>query len=143
MKKILFAAIALGLIGAGIGLYLKNKKVKGLEGSNPDFTITAELLYGEFSANEDEAVKKFNGKIVEVEGEIMDVQPVNDSTASLLLVADDIGLATIKCGLGKNYANEVQELQLNQSIKLKCICSGVTRIEDFMDIEMSRCVIVK
>jgi hypothetical protein len=147
VKKLLAAGIVLGIVGAGIGFYLGNKKVEGLESAKPDFTLTATELFTEFSANEAEAVKKFNGKTVQVEGNIQDIQPVNDTTASVLLMADENGLGTVKCGLDKNYAKAAQELKIEQPIKLKCVCSGVTKVEDFgitmMDIELSRCVIVK
>jgi len=147
MKKLVLAVIVLGIIGGGIGFYLKNKKVEGLESATPDFTLKATELFAEFSANEAEAVKKYNGKIVQVESTIQDIQPVNDSTASVMLMADENGLGTVKCGLGKDYAKAAQQLKIDQPLKLKCICSGVTKVEDFgvtlMDIELSRCVIVK
>jgi hypothetical protein len=169
LKKLIIVAVVLAIIGGGIGFYMKNKKVGGLESVKPDFTLTATELFSAFSTNEPIAIAMYNGKVVQVEGEIMDITQniqkregdysVNkdgenldvkskiDTLISLLLVADESGMGTVKCGLDKSYAKVAQQLKIEQRLKLKCICSGVTKVEDFgitlMDIELSRCVIVK
>jgi hypothetical protein len=148
MKKIIIiAVVVLVILGAGVGLYLKNKKVEGLENTMPSYTISATQLFEEFAKDETAALNKFRNKILLVEGIIQDTKPVNDSVASILLRADDSGLGTIKCGLGKEYANAVKTINIEETVKIKGVCSGVSKVEDFgitiMDIELSRCVIVK
>ncbi len=147
MKKIIIAIVLLGVLGVGIGLFMKNKKVAGLEDATPSYTISATQLFEEFAKDETAALNKFRNKILLVEGIIQDIKPVNDSVASILLRADDSGLGTIKCGLGKEYANAVKTINIEETIKIKGVCSGLSKVEDFgitiMDIELSRCVIVK
>ena len=147
MKKIAIAILVFGIVGAGIGFYLKNKKVGGLENTSPDFTISAKQLFKDFSEDEAGALNKYNNKVLLVEGSIQDVQPVNDSIASIQLIADESGLGTIKCGLGKEYVEASKNLQVDETIKIKGICSGISKVEDFgiviLDVELSRCVIVQ
>lgn len=147
MKKVIIAVVVIGILGAGVGLYLKNKKVEGLEHATPSYTISATQLFEEFAKDEAQALDKFRNKVLLVEGVIQDVRPVNDSIASILLNADDSGLGTIKCGLGKDYVEAAKELNVEETIRIKGICSGVSKVEDFgitiMDVELNRCVIVK
>ena len=147
MKKILIAIVVLAIFGAGIGFYLKNKSVDGLENTTPDYTITATQLFKDFSEDEVSALKKYNNKVLLVEGIIQDIKPVNDSIASVLLFADESGLGTIKCGLGKEYVAASKKLNVDEAIKIKGVCSGISKLEDIgiviLDVELSRCVIVK
>jgi len=147
MKKIIIAVVVLGILAAGVGFYLKNKTIGGLENTNPDFTISAKQLFNEFSEDETAAIKKYNNKVLLVEGTLRDIKPVNDSIASILLFADESGLGTIKCGLGKGYVAASKKLNVDESIKIKGVCSGISKVEDFgitiLDVELSRCVIVK
>lgn len=141
------ALILLIIILGAIGWYLKNKKVEGLDHENPDYVFQATDLYQAFVSNEPAALKKYSGKILEVEGVIQDVRPVNDTTASLWLIADAHGMGTIKCGIDKHHAPKVQALSVEQKIKVRCICSGVSKLEDFgvsiTDLELDRCVIIE
>ena len=147
MKKIIVVVVVLGILGAGVGFYLKNKTVGGLENTTPDYTITATQLFKDFSEDEAGALNKYNNKVLLVEGSIQDIQPVNDSIASIQLLADESGLGTIKCGLGKEYVEASKNLQVDETIKIKGICSGISKVEDFgiviLDVELSRCVIVQ
>jgi len=147
MKKILIGIVVVGVLGAGIGFYLKNKSVGGLENTTPDYTITATQLFKYFSEDEAGALKKYNNKVLLIGGTIQDVKPVNDSIASVLLFADESGLGTIKCGLGKEYVEASKKLNVDEAVKIKGVCSGISKVEDFgiviLDIELSRCVIVK
>ena len=147
MKKIIIAVVVLGILAASVGFYLKNKTIGGLENTNPDFTISAKQLFNEFSEDETAAIKKYNNKVLLVEGTLRDIKPVNDSIASILLFADESGLGTIKCGLGKEYVAASKKLNVDESIKIKGVCSGISKVEDFgitiLDVELSRCVIVK
>ncbi len=147
MKKLfVIGLIVAAIAAAAIGFYLKNKKVSGLESAKPDFMLKATELFEAFEADEKAALEKYNGKVILVEGIVQDVQPVNDSTGIVLLVADDSGLGTIKCGMNRNHVAAIQKFNADESVKLKCICSGVSKIEEFgfeiLDIELSRCVVV-
>jgi hypothetical protein len=101
-------------------------------------------LYAAFLNAEREAAAKYSGKVLQVTGTIQDILPVNDSVASVLLKS---GMGVVKCGLDKRYAKQAQELEINQHIQLKCVCSGVSKLEDLgvtiMDVELTRCVIVQ
>jgi hypothetical protein len=147
MKKILIGIVVLAVLGAAIGFYLKNKTVGGLENTTPDYTITATQLFKDFSDDETGSLKKYNNKVLLVEGTVQDVKPVNDSISSVLLFADESGLGTVKCGLEKEYVEASKKINVDDTIKIKGVCSGISKVEDFgiviLDIELSRCVIVK
>lgn len=147
VKKIAPLGLVLLIIGVAIGLYLKNKKVEGLEDAKPDFKVNAINLYEEFAKDEATATAKYNNKIVEVSGEIQDVKPVNDSTTSVLLIAESSGLGTVKCSFIKEQAKQAAGLQVKSSVKIKGAYSGISKLEDFgiilIDIELARCVLMK
>jgi RecG-like helicase len=147
IKKLLPLGLILLIIGIAVGIYLKNKKVAGLEDTQPDFTVNATNLYEEFTKDENAATAKYNNKIVAVTGDIQDVKPVNDSTTTVLLVAESSGLGTVKCTFIKEQAKQAAALQVKNKITVKGAYSGISKVEDFgiilIDIELSRCVLVK
>lgn len=136
---LILVSLFLGLI-----FYFYNDKPDSLKNKKADFEMHANELMVAFQENENHALEKYKNKIVLLEGIIKDVLPVNDSIANLLLETGEDGLNTIKCGISKSAVFKVKSLQVGKAIKLKCICNGFNKMEDFglemYDIEMNGCV---
>lgn len=129
MKYIIIIAI---LISAGIGAYLYNKKVPGLEGKKPDIVITADELFDSFETDESAATFKFEDKIIEVSGEVLRIRETEYGIV-IVLKADNSMTGGVNCSF-REMPKDIEEGQL---IAIKGLCQGF-----LMDVVLNNCVIV-
>jgi hypothetical protein len=117
-KWIFFAGALVCLIAAGWGYYQYQKPRAGAAHATAAYTVTAELLYNEYSTNEAAADKKYGNKILAVQGKVTDVQTSAHGT-NILLAAGAAG--GVNCSLeagGKPTAT------LGETISVKGRCTG-------------------
>lgn len=100
MKKIIAVASVLVLLGTVYGIYLFNKKTGSLHNEKPDIVITADQLYMDFNKDEKLALKKYEGKIIEVTGKVIMVQQT-DSISNVLLSAEGALFGGINCSFNE------------------------------------------
>ena len=100
MKKVAFIISLFVLVGATYGIYLFNKKSESLQHIEPDYTLNANDLFNEFNQNEQEALKKYEGKVIEVTGQIIMISQ-SDSISNVILNANDALFGGINCSFNK------------------------------------------
>ena len=137
-KKIFFSILLLMIIGAiGAYYYTFHMPHKNTFNLKPEYTVEAENLYSSFDDNEDEANKKFLGKIIEVKGKVVGVKKFNNNYEISLL--DDMGGVT--CLVDSNYAVQqkaiLDNIKADDIIKIKGQCNGY-----LMGVKLDRCVVV-
>ncbi len=118
MKKILYTVIVLGLIGAGFGMYMFNKPLKGIDSMKTNFTLSADVLLDSFENDENAANEKYLDKVIQVTGKVTKTKTDN-------------GKMSIYLETGNALSNVIFQLEeLDSSIKegqevtLKGICTG-------------------
>ena len=130
---IVAGCVVILIICAAIGWHLYNKPHKGVADIEADVHITATELYNDFQRDENLANKKYLNKVIEVTGNVSDVQNVNGSTIILLSSGGDMG--GISCQL-TNDKNNKTDIKKSTTIRVKGKCSGF-----LMDVNLVDCVL--
>ena len=133
MKKVILSILVIVGIGVFYGFYIYNKKVPSLENATPDYTLTADELFSSFSSDEANAMKTYEGKVIQVSGNVLSVTPT-DSISNVVLSAKDALFGGINCSFN-NLENAPTK---GQNITLKCQCQGY-----LTNVILNNCVPVK
>lgn len=99
-----------------------NKTFEGTESLKPDYTVNALDLIREVTANDTAGIKKYSGKIVEVNGIITNIENANDSTINIQM-ADTTGSYIVFPFYNKTLA-QVKTLKDGDSVSIKGAFSG-------------------
>ena len=121
------------LICAAIGWYVYNKPHTGVAGIEADIIMTAADLYNDFQHDETLANTKYLNKIIEVTGNVSELQNVNGSQIILLSSTGDMG--GVSCQLS-NDENKKVTIKKSTTITVKGKCSGY-----LMDVNLVDCVL--
>lgn len=132
-RKIIIGILLLGSIGAATGFYMFNKKVPGLENAKADFTITANALFDEFDTNEQTALGKYEGKIIEVTGEVVSVKN-EEGQSNIILLAENAMAGGINCSFKSNQ----NDFKKGDTATIRGRCQGF-----LMDVVLNNCNKVK
>ncbi|MEX2380171.1 MAG: hypothetical protein WD530_05475 [Vicingaceae bacterium] len=133
MKKILITVLILALIVAGgIAFYQFNRGVSTLENVNADYEMTADDLYNAFETDEEVALEKYEGKVIQLSGKIADMKKT-DKGNNLTLEAEGAMMGGVNC----TFRALDDDLKVGDSIRLKGRCQGF-----LMNVVLNNCVLV-
>lgn len=136
MKKSILLILALALVaGAAIGYYMYNKPVETLESREATAEISATALFSEFSKNETEAMATYEGKILEINGSLIEIMENSDGSTTLILDGGD-PIFGVKCRLDPSVEGAAIPAK-GESVSLKGLCIGMNA-----DVEMNQCIIL-
>lgn len=134
-KSILMIGLLLLVIMIIVSLLQVFKPAKNLHKVKPDFTVTSNQLFNDFSENESQANSKYVGNIILVKGEIKEIIQSNDEMI-ILLETDDL-FSGISCRLADSEFSKAELLKKDQSFAVKGQCSG-----KLIDVILNNCVII-
>ncbi|MEP6596582.1 MAG: hypothetical protein ABJA71_11585, partial [Ginsengibacter sp.] len=136
VMKVKLAILAGGIfiICAAIGWYMYNKPHKGVAGIEADIKIQAADLYNDYQRDETLANKKYLNKVIEVTGNVSEVQNVNGSQIILLSSTGDMG--GVSCQLANDESNRKIIVKKSTTVTIKGKCSGY-----LMDVNLVDCVL--
>lgn len=132
MKKLLIIGLGLVIAGGLIGYNMYNKPKDNIEDLDTDVSITAQALVSEYALDEAQADKDYLGKVVQVEGEIQEVE--TGEFTVITLKGDDI--ANVRAQLVASVDTKLYENKKKITIKGKC--AGV-----LLDVTLNDCIILK
>lgn len=132
MKRVFYILLIAALIGAGFAYYLFDKKVERLDKVKPDFIISANELYDAFLENENDAMLRFESKIVEVSGRVGSISQ-KDSFWNVTLKAQH---ADMSDGINCSFPNNPGEL--GDSVTIRGVCHGM-----LFDVVLNNCYLVQ
>lgn len=121
-RKKTVSVILIFVVFSFVAYKFYNKPHVDVKKTSPNFKINAEKLFSEFSLNETNANEKYLDKIIEVEGEILDIILEDDKGVVSLKTRDDF--ASVMCYLSENSSKSIQKLSVGNIITLKGICTG-------------------
>ncbi len=139
--KITLIIAAFGLVAAAlVWKFYINKPHQDIENATPDFSMTTEELWKQFTTDEQKAGHMYNDKVIELTGTVGRLID-NDSVVSVAFImeADSMfGDKSISCEMLKKYNDEAKALSKGSSVIIKGYCAGFIG-----DIKFNKCSIVK
>jgi hypothetical protein len=133
MKKILIVTAVLVLAAAIYGYFEFNREEEVLSDVKSDITISANELLTAFQTDEASANTKYNDKVVEVSGEVIQADGQDGKTIVRLNAGDS--MAGVTCELDDKATHKRTEFKQGDQVTFKCTCSGY-----LMDVVLNRCV---
>ncbi len=135
--KYIIALSVIGLIVAVIvSLYVFRKSDNSVAGKKPDFKVLCTEIVNEFEADEQSASIKYVDKIVEVEGEIAEIN--TDEGSYVIILREPDSFSGVSCSIGKEVNSENEIGKVGDKIKIKGICTGY-----LMDVTLNKGAISK
>ena len=96
-------------------------------------SISATELFSEFSSDEAKANKKYIGKIIEVEGTVLNTHRDKQNALVIILDSGD-AMGSVLCTLEKDPAEIPQK---SQHVSIKGQCNGL-----LMDVVLNKCILL-
>ncbi len=130
------------LMGVAGVIWVFNKPHKNIESAKPDFQLEVKDMIAGFAEEDSLAHAKYFEKVIELTGEIGQVQEVD--TLSMLTFTSDESSFQLSCMMDPSDTNP---LAARQTVKLKCLYAGyLSPDEEFElpgDIKCKNCFVVK
>ena len=136
-KKLILAFLLLGLLAAGIGLYLYFKPVKSFEHASPDMSLDAGTLVKDFQADESKANSRYLNKLLQVSGTVSDISEDEKGLTNINLGVDG-EMAMVSCSMDTAVRSDFNSVKSGQTVRLKGLCSGM-----LMDVVLVKCVLIE
>lgn len=129
--KILIALFILAILGYFIIMNLPQATTKNKEAK---IEVKAIKLFNDFSTNEQTANNLYNGKVIEVSGEVRNVTKDKKGATVVILKTEDM-VGGVLC----TFENAPkQTLNKGNQVTIKGQCSGL-----LMDVVLNKCNLVK
>ncbi|MEX2350583.1 MAG: hypothetical protein WD554_06860 [Flavobacteriaceae bacterium] len=139
MKKVIYTSGIIILIGVLtviiVSVKLYNKPHTDVLASKPDYEVSAKEIINDFSQNEAEANKKYLDQIVQIEGQIKDINTTDGNT--VITLSSESSTKNIICTMEPSENKKTFGLATGQKITIKGICTGF-----LFDVIIVRAVIV-
>jgi hypothetical protein len=140
MKKLIRVFLVLFVVGVGYFLFLYFKPVPGTSGQKPVHRISASDLFTSYENDPVQAKADYEGKVIEVEGEILEITESEGKITGILLSGGS-ELTAVNCSMEAGDDSADKQLQAGQIIKVKGVCQGMMDSDLFADVILNRCVI--
>ncbi len=131
MKKwqLVLLSFVLAGIALAVVLYLLvyNKPHTDYEKAKPEWVISAEALYFSFVDDEMAANDKYTGKVVLIEGQVAQVEQVDDLViVSFVFEEGFFGGEGVRCTMLEGHHARALELLTGETVTIKGLCVGFT-----------------
>lgn len=124
--KVLIALVIIGAVAAGLVYqFVYNKPHPDYEMEPAVYSLQAEKLFEAFKSNTQKASEKYNGKVIEVIGEIDTLEQNNELVTAVFAFSEGMfGAEGVRITMLDKYHPEIQNHPLVEKITLKGFCSG-------------------
>lgn len=135
-KKIIIPIVAILVIIVGFGLSQYFKPHKNMNRAKAAFTISATELFSQFEKSTSESIKKYSGKVLEINGNIQTIE-IKETYATIIL-ANEGDYYGINCSFNESNLEGLDQHVVGEHITIKGECKGYID-----DVIISNCVIIK
>lgn len=141
LKKIIFILIAgAAITGVYVYKFVINKEHPDFAELKADYSIEAQQLYIEFVENADASASKYNGKMIELSGEVNSIE-TSDSLLIAVYVFNEgmFGDEGVRCTFLRESAGDIKDVTDLTNRKIKGFCSGYNDT----DVILEKCSLTK
>ena len=146
IKRVIIIVVVAAIAGGAYYGYKEfNRKNEDLTGVGPTYTLKANDLISEFSANDSASTKKYLGEVIQVEGMIRKVEKDDEGFITVVL-GDTSEMSSVRCAMDSLHVNKASNLKINSSINVKGYFTGYEKDDTGIlgsDVKLNRCVIVQ
>ena len=140
MKNFIRAFLVLFVVVAGYALFMYFKPVPGTSGQDPVYRVSASDLFEAYESDADRARVKYEGKVIEVQGEVLEVT-YNEGVLTSVLLSGGSELNAVSCSMEAGEEATEGNLKSGMKIKIKGVCQGIMDSDLFADVILNRCII--
>ena len=137
-KRLLLIAV---VIAAVAGYFVWDKMLRtapSMKRLDAEYRVNAVDLHAEFSDNEDAANIKYQNQIIEVVGEVENVEAQEGRLPVIKLKADGFGV--VECTLESQISSEeLDKIKLNSTLVIRGECQGFLLI----DVKLGRSIVIE
>lgn len=143
-KKIIWLIILLVAAGGvwyGYREYTRSNQ--DYQDVNPDFIISAVNLIREYETNDSAAARKYNGKAIEVSGNIKSIDKDEKGFYTIIL-GDSTSLSSVRCAMDTLHRQDAAGLPSGSSVTLRGACTGFYKDEMGLgsDVILNLCAVI-
>jgi len=137
-RKFFWLGILLLLLAAaGWGYYQYQRPHQSAAGETANVTIPADSLYAQYAGDEKSCDAKYLGKVVQVSGQLSEVQHSGQSEV-WILATGTAGTGGVNCQLFPGEKVPEPHPKPGDQVTVKGRCTGF-----LMDVNLSDCIVIK
>lgn len=142
-KTILFLFLLAAVAAAWYGYKEYTRTNKDLASAKADFVLMATDLIKEYESNDAASADKYNGKILEVNGQVKSVEK-DDKGYYTVVIGDNTNMSSVRCAIDSTHEDKATGLISQSSVTVRGACTGYNKDEMGLgsDIILNRCVII-
>ncbi|MFT6826765.1 MAG: hypothetical protein ACI9Z3_001335 [Roseivirga sp.] len=136
-KTLLVIAVCVALIATFVVYNTFLKTAPSMKNLEAEFKLTAVELYTEFDADETTANTKYQNKVLEITGVVMEVNSEEGGNPTIGLKTEGFGV--IKCTLESVPSlEELEKISIGRNLTIKGECIGM-----LLDVLVERSIIIE
>jgi hypothetical protein len=141
MIWLIILLIAMG--GAWYGYREYTRTNKDYKHVTPDFILSATTLIREYETNDSVAAKKYNGRSIEVSGNIKAIKKDEKGFYTVIL-GDSASLSAVRCSMDTTHKYDAASLVVSSSATVRGACTGFNKDEMGLgsDVILNFCAII-
>ncbi|MEI6576635.1 MAG: hypothetical protein WCO63_10700 [Bacteroidota bacterium] len=125
--KVILGLAVLGIIAlVYVYFFMFNKAHTDFEKAKAEYSLKSEELYKSYKTDTATANPKFNGKVLEISGNVDTVEVHNDTLCVAVFSCEQgmFGPQGIRCSFLKKFNEGAKKLKSKQAVKIKGVCQG-------------------
>lgn len=135
------------MIGLAVGYYMYNKPHKNIAEATPDFIMTADELFDQYTTDNINADSIYSDKVIELTGKVQNLNLENKKEPNVVLIAAD-GEGTVTCGFKPEMLEKINQLKSGTEIKIKGQCVGMLGdasldLLNSPDVILKKCTVIE
>jgi hypothetical protein len=138
--KIVLGLIVIGIIAVFlIYRFVYNKQHPDYENMDAAFTLSTQDLYDSYKTDKKTASEKYDGKVIELTGNLSKVESVDSLVTAVFVFAQgDFGDEGIRCTFLQKFNKDAIKLQPDGEVRIKGYCTGYNET----DVILEKCSII-
>jgi hypothetical protein len=135
-NKWAYLLLAISLIGFTVGAILYNKPHKNIVKAKVAYSLTSADLFNQFKEDDGQALKKYRGKVLEVNGSIQTIEL--DAAHATIILANEGDFYGVNCSFNAKQLVGLDKLVVGELVTIKGECQGYID-----DVILSNCTLLK